>query len=156
MESWPSGMPHQEIYLAALDEQASAAYARLARIMNKADEADSAEARAQKVTAAIEQEYAGRMYAFSRNVDGTLDKTATIYPTIAWWDGHYALKQSGEMFKRWASMSFRPIGGCAIWASTRRFMIPSAITKAQCGRSSLAGLRWLNIARGALSPAMLT
>jgi hypothetical protein len=106
VESWPSGMPHQEIYLAALDEQASGAFARLARIMNKDDEAGAAEARTQKVASTIEQEYAGSMYAFSRNSDGSLDKTATIYPSVAWWDGHYALKQPGEMFRRWASAEF--------------------------------------------------
>ena len=106
VESWPSGMPHQEIYLAALDQQASGAFARLARVMNKADDASAADARAQKVAAKIEQEYAGPMYAFSRNADGSLDKTATIYPTVAWWDGHFALKQSGEMFERWASEEF--------------------------------------------------
>lgn len=106
VESWPSGMPHQEIYLAALDEQASGAYARLAHQVGKADDASAAEARAQKIASTIEQEYAGPMYAFSRNSDGTLDKTATIYPSIAWWDGHYALKQSDAMFKRWASNEF--------------------------------------------------
>jgi len=106
VESWPSGMPHQEIYLAALDEQASGAFARLARIMNKADEAGAAEARAQRVASTIEKEYAGPMYAFSRNANGSLDKTATIFPSIAWWDGHYSLKQPGEMFRRWASDEF--------------------------------------------------
>jgi hypothetical protein len=106
VESWPSGMPHQEIYLASLDEQASGAYARLARIMNKPDEASAADARVQKVASTIEQEYAGAMYAFSRNADGSLDKTATIYPSIAWWDGHYSLKQSDAMFARWASDEF--------------------------------------------------
>jgi hypothetical protein len=99
-------MPHQEIYLASLDEQASGAYARLARIMNKPDEASAADARVQKVASTIEQEYAGAMYAFSRNADGSLDKTATIYPSIAWWDGHYSLKQSDAMFARWASDEF--------------------------------------------------
>lgn len=106
VESWPPGMPHQEIYLAALDQQASGDFACLAHIMNKDDEASTAEARAQKVASTIEQEYAGPMYAFSRNKDGSLDKTATIYPSIAWWDGHYALKQPDEMFKRWASAEF--------------------------------------------------
>jgi hypothetical protein len=106
VESWPSGMPHQEIYLAALDEQASGAFARLARLMDKADEASAADTRAQKVASTIEQEYAGPMYAFSRNADGSLDKTATVYPAIAWWDGHYALKQPDDMFKRWASDEF--------------------------------------------------
>ncbi len=106
VESWPSGMPHQEIYLAALDEQASGAFARLARLMDKADEASAADTRAQKVASTIEQEYAGPMYAFSRNADGSLDKTATVYPAIAWWDGHYTLKQPDDMFKRWASDEF--------------------------------------------------
>jgi len=106
VESWPSGMPHQEIYLACLDQQASGAFARLALMMDKADDAKTAEERARKVASAIEQEYAGPMYAFSRNADGSLDKTATIYPSIAWWDGHYGLKQSNEMFKRWASEEF--------------------------------------------------
>ena len=32
VESWPPGMPHQEIYLAALDQQASTAMAELARL----------------------------------------------------------------------------------------------------------------------------
>jgi Glycosyl-hydrolase family 116, catalytic region len=106
VESWPSAMPHQEIYLAALDEQASGAFARLARLMDKADEASAADTRVQKVASTIEQEYAGSMYAFSRNADGSLDKTATVYPAIAWWDGHYALKRPDDMFKRWASDEF--------------------------------------------------
>ena len=106
VESWPTGMPHQEIYLAALDQQASGAYARLADVMNKPDKASAANARAKMVAGIIEQEYAGPMYAFSRNADGSLDKTATIYPAIAWWDGHYALKQPDAMFQRWASDEF--------------------------------------------------
>jgi len=106
VESWPSGMPHQEVYMAALDEQASGAYARLARTMNHPEAVTAAEARAQKIAATLEQEYAGPMYAFSRNADGSLDKTATIYPAVAWWDGHYALKQPDAMFKRWASAEF--------------------------------------------------
>lgn len=106
VESWPTGMPHQEIYLAALDQQASGAYSRLAALMNRTEEASAAAARAQKIAATIEQEYAGPMYAFSRGKDGSLDKTATIYPTVAWWDGHYALKQPDAMFERWASDEF--------------------------------------------------
>ena len=106
VESWPSGMPHQEIYLAALDHQASGAYERMARMMNRTEDADAADVRAKKIASTIEQEYAGPMYAFSRNQDGSLDKTATIYPAIAWWDGHYALKQPDAMFERWASDEF--------------------------------------------------
>ncbi len=107
VESWPTPqMPHQEIYIACLDQQASTAYAQLARLMDKPDEAAASEARARKLAAVIEHEYAGPMYAFSRNEDGSLDKTATIYPAIAWWDGTFALKQAGSMFQRWASHEF--------------------------------------------------
>jgi glycogen debranching enzyme len=106
VESWPSGMPHQEIYLAALDQQASGAFSRLAQLMNKPHESSEAARRAQKIASTIEQEYAGPMYAFSRNADGSLDKSATVYPTVAWWDGHYSLKQPDAMFERWASDEF--------------------------------------------------
>jgi glycogen debranching enzyme len=74
--------------------------------MNRTDDAVAAEARSKKVAETLEQEYAGSMYAFSRSADGSLDKTATIYPSVAWWDGHYALKQPDAMFKRWASHEF--------------------------------------------------
>jgi len=69
VESWPPGMPHQEVYLAALDVQASRAYAQLAALAGKPD--DGAAARAQAVAATLEREYkpAGPdgMYAFSYN-----------------------------------------------------------------------------------------
>jgi glycogen debranching enzyme len=106
VESWPPGMPHQEIYLAALDQQASGAMGRLSQQMGDAAAAQSAQARAAAVAAKLESEYAGSMYAFSRGTDGALDKTATIYPSIAWWDGHYSLKQPDAMFTRWASHEF--------------------------------------------------
>ncbi len=106
VESWPPGMPHQEVYLAALDQQASGAMSRLSAMMGDTAGAQAAEARAAAVAAKLEQEYGGEMYAFSYNGASGLDKTATIYPTIAWWDGHYALKQPDAMFERWASHEF--------------------------------------------------
>jgi glycogen debranching enzyme len=42
VESWPPGMPHQEIYLAALDQQASTAMADLARATGHTDIAQQA------------------------------------------------------------------------------------------------------------------
>ena len=111
VESWPSDQPpnvppHQEIYLAALDQQASGAMARLSRLMDKDDLTAEAQSRADDIAKKITAEYAGSMYAFSRNADGTLDKTATIFPSIAWWDGHFALKEPDTMFRRWASHEF--------------------------------------------------
>ncbi len=109
VESWPPGMPHQEIYLAAVDEQASTAFAKLARAAGHVDLAKEAEARAAKLRQTIEREYylsATQSYAFSHNADGTTDASATIFPTVAWWDGTYALDKSGPMFSRWASSEF--------------------------------------------------
>jgi glycogen debranching enzyme len=106
VESWPPGMPHQEIYMAALDQQASGAMGRLSAMMGDTAGAQAADARAGAVAAKLEQEYAGSMYAFSYNGANGLDKTATIYPTVAWWDGHFSLKQPDAMFERWASHEF--------------------------------------------------
>lgn len=108
VESWPPGMPHQEIYLAALDQQASGAMARLSRRMGDAEIAKAAQARATRIAAKIPQEYAqpDGMYAFSYNGSKGVDRTATIFPSVAWWDGHYALPKSDAMFERWASSEF--------------------------------------------------
>jgi glycogen debranching enzyme len=46
------------------------------------------------------------MWAFSQNGAAGIDRTATIYPSVAWWDGTYALPQSDAMFARWASPEF--------------------------------------------------
>ena len=88
VESWPPGMPHQEIYLALLDQQASTAMSKLSALLGDNTTSKSAAARAAKLTATIESEYydlATKKYAFSRGADGTLDRTATIYPSLAWW-----------------------------------------------------------------------
>lgn len=108
VESWPQGMPHQEIYLAALDQQASAAMARLSKITEHTQDAQAAQQRADMIAAKILNEYAqpNGMYAFSHNADGSVDNTASIFPSIAWWDGHYALPHSDSMFQRWASHEF--------------------------------------------------
>ncbi len=88
VESWPGGMPHQEVYLALLDQQASAAMAELASLLQNSSEARAAEQRAEYVRKTIESQFydAGKdCYAFSRNADGTLDHTSTVYPALAWW-----------------------------------------------------------------------
>jgi glycogen debranching enzyme len=106
VESWPQGMPHQEIYLAALDQQASTAFARLATATAHADLARVAEARARRIQEQIEREYFLKdqhYYAFSRNADGTTDDTLTIYPAVADWDGTFSLAHSSPMMALWAS-----------------------------------------------------
>ena len=108
VESWIPKMPHQEIYLALLDEQASGAMARLSQGVQKPDIASRASEREKNIAAKIPQEYTQQrgMYAFSYNGAEGVDSTATIYPSVAWWDGHAGLPQSDEMFARWASDEF--------------------------------------------------
>ena len=90
VESWPGGMPHQEIYLALLDQQASSAMASLEDLLkDPAKAAASARTRAGALAKTINAEYydsAKGCYAFSRNLDGSLDHTTTVYPAMAWWD----------------------------------------------------------------------
>jgi len=89
VESWPPGMPHQEIYLSLLDEQASSAMSQLAILLDDKATAEAAASRATTIHATIEREYyrpATDSYAFSRSSAGVLDTTATVYPSIAWWN----------------------------------------------------------------------
>jgi Amylo-alpha-1,6-glucosidase len=109
VESWPPGMPHQEIYLAALDQQSADAISRLAAIMKDATMSANATRKAEEIRAKLESEYytaAERFYAFSRHADGSLDRTATIFPAVAWWSGRLALPHADAMLSRWASPEF--------------------------------------------------
>jgi len=88
VESWPGGMPHQEIYLALLDEQASGAMAGIEKLLGSSARAASAQQRADKIAKTIETEYYDpekSCYAFSHNADGSQDRTSTVYPALAWW-----------------------------------------------------------------------
>ena len=88
VESWPGGMPHQEIYLALLDEQASGAMAGIEKLLGDSAKAASAQQRADKIAKTIESEYYDpekSCYAFSHNSDGSQDRTSTVYPAMAWW-----------------------------------------------------------------------
>ncbi len=104
VESWPLGMPHQEIYLAALDQQSADSMSRLAALMEDETLAASARAKAGEIRGRIESEYfASEGYAFSRSADGKVDDTATIYPAVAWWSGRMALAHPDTMMDGWAS-----------------------------------------------------
>ena len=108
VESWPPGMPKQEIYLALLDEQASQAMAELGGWMGDNALAAAARARAAVVDATMEREYfrpATGTYGFSWN-NGQLDASATIYPALAWWSGGKGLEHSEASLRAWASHSF--------------------------------------------------
>jgi hypothetical protein len=127
VESWPPGMPHQEIYLAALDQQASTAMVGLARATGHTEVAQQAETRAASIGAAIEKEYLlpdGSFYAFSRNPDGSRDASPTIFPTVASWDGTYHLQHAQPMFNRWAAAEFSTDWGARDLSPTVLFFDP--------------------------------
>ncbi len=127
VESWPPGMPHQEIYLAALDQQASTAMAALAKATGHTEIARQAETRAANIGAAIEKEYLlpdGSFYAFSRNRDGSVDASPTIFPTVASWDGTYRLQHAQPMFNRWAASEFSTDWGTRDLSPTVSFFDP--------------------------------
>jgi glycogen debranching enzyme len=109
VESWVPAMPHQEIYLAALDEQASIAMAELARANHRGDLAEQARQRAAAIATTVEKEYYLadlQNYAFSWEGKGQRDQTATIFPSVAWWDGTYRLDHSDAMIGQWAGSDF--------------------------------------------------
>jgi glycogen debranching enzyme len=121
VESWPNGMPHQEVYLALLDQQASAAMSKLAGLLEDKATADVASARAVDLAKKIEAEYydsTRQAYAFSRNADGTLD------PAIAWWNGGEGLAHSEASFRRWASHDFSTDWGLRDLAESDPFYDP--------------------------------
>lgn len=97
VESWSPKLPHQELYLAALDQQSCASMAELARMMNDTALAQSAQQQAE----AIRRELAGFLgpdgiYSFARNLDGSYDHTRTVYPAVAWWTGELALPNAAK------------------------------------------------------------
>jgi glycogen debranching enzyme len=127
VESWPPGMPHQEIYLAALDQQASTAMAELATATGHTEIAQQAALRASKIGAAIEKEYllpGGGFYAFSRNANGSVDSSPTIFPSVASWDGSYQLQHAQPMFDRWAAQEFSTDWGTRDLSPTVAFFDP--------------------------------
>jgi glycogen debranching enzyme len=127
VESWVPAMPHQEIYLAALDEQASLAFADLAQAAGHQDSAERAKQRANRIGDAIQKEYylpSSGFYAFSHNPDGSNDDTPTIFPAVAWWDGTFGLPHGDKMFARWAAGEFSTDWGTRILSEDVSFYDP--------------------------------
>ncbi len=127
VESWVPSMPYQEIYLAALDQQASTAFSSLARAAGQSELASQAADRASRLSETLQKEYFlpdSGFYAFSRNPDGATDDTATIFPSVAWWDGSFGLEHSDSMFERWASSEFSTDWGTRILSDKTSFYDP--------------------------------
>jgi len=136
VESWPDrsgrqAMPHQEVYLALLDEQASQAYAALEVALGNQAASESAAGRAAAIQGKIEQEYADPQkgcYAFSHNLardpNGETDRASTVYPAIAWWDWTSPtppLAHGGECLKQFAGPAMATDWGLRDVADTEPF-----------------------------------
>jgi len=107
VENWPGAMPHQEIYLALLDQQASAALGKIEKQLGDMEASTAAERRAAQVAATIEREYYDKdkgCYAFSHNMDGSQDRTTNVYAALAWWDpdGKPVLAHGDECLRQMA------------------------------------------------------
>ena len=106
VEDW-ARMPHQELYLAALDRDATASMAQLATWMGDVTLAAEAKAITAKLTASVEAySLPNGQYAFSRNLDGTYDPTLTVYPSVALWSSANGLAKPGAMLTDWSSQLF--------------------------------------------------
>jgi hypothetical protein len=100
-------MPHQEIYLAALDQASSKAIADLATVMQDQNLATIAAVAARHIGEVVAGYRQGDgSYAFSRNQDGTFDTTSTIFPAVALWTESKSLPSPDIMLSLWASQHF--------------------------------------------------
>jgi len=107
VEAWPPKMPHQEIYLAALDLASSQAIADMAKLMQDQTLAASATAQSKHIAEIVASyRQADGIYAFSRNSDGSFDQTSTIFPAVALWSEKESLPRPDAMLSLWASDHF--------------------------------------------------
>ena len=107
VEAWPPKLPHQEIYLAALDQASTEALADLAKLMQDETLATSATTQAKQIAAVVASyRQSDGTYAFSRNPDGTFDPTSTIFPAVALWSEKDSLPAPEPMLSLWASHHF--------------------------------------------------
>jgi hypothetical protein len=106
VEEWAK-LPHQEIYLAALDQQSSESYARLAALMSDEGAVREASNTTTTITAKL-ADYRGTdgMYRFSRNADGSFEDVPSVFPAVAWWNGHLSLPRADDTFAAWAGHGF--------------------------------------------------
>jgi glycogen debranching enzyme len=130
VESWPGGMPHQEIYLALLDQQASSAMSYIEDLLKDSAKSATAQQRANTIAATINTEYYDPQkscYAFATNPPGTpnspLDRTTTIYPALAWWDppnGRSILAHPEACLQQFAASSINTDWGTRDVANTEK------------------------------------
>ncbi|HLI78252.1 MAG TPA: hypothetical protein VKV02_15000, partial [Acidobacteriaceae bacterium] len=122
VEGWPPKLPHQELYLAALDRDATRAFAQLALWSDQPNRTDLA-TQATQTAAKLDQAVAAYklptdLYAFSKNPDGTYDPTSTIYPAVALWLHPEGLPGPNTQLNAWSSHGFQTDWGTRSLADT--------------------------------------
>ncbi len=150
VESWPPGMPHQEIYLAALDQQSAAAFSHLASLMKESDLSAAAQAKAAQI-----QE------CNRKGISRKGSEVLRLQPQLRWvvrsncnylsvgrLVGRNALlaKCRRQCCRGGRRRNSQPIGARATSAIKRRFTIRSAITRVPFGPCLLDGFRSRNTA----------
>jgi glycogen debranching enzyme len=107
VEAWPPKMPHQEIYLAALDQASTQSIAEMATLIQDQALAASAAAQSKHIAEVIASyRQSDGTYAFSRNTDGSFDPTSTVFPAVALWSDKESLPLPNVMLTQWASHHF--------------------------------------------------
>ena len=107
VEAWPPKLPHQEIYLAALDHASTRAIADMAKLMQDESLAASAAAQSKHIAEVLASyRQSDGTYAFSRNPDGSFDQTSTIFPAVALWAEKTSLPAPDTMLSQWSSHHF--------------------------------------------------
>ena len=107
VEAWPPKLPHQEIYLAALDQASTQAIADMAGLLQDKTLADSASEQSKRIAEVVAgYKQSDGSYAFSRNSDDTFDPTSTIFPAVALWSKKESLPAPDTMLSLWASHHF--------------------------------------------------
>jgi glycogen debranching enzyme len=107
VEAWPPKLPHQEIYLAALDQASARAIAEMANLMQEQPLATSASAESRHIAEVVASyRQSDGVYAFSRNADGSFDQTSTIFPAVALWSEKTSLPAPDTMLSQWSSHHF--------------------------------------------------
>ena len=127
VEQWAAGQPHQELYLASLDESAARAMEAMARWMGEAALESRAEGDAAHIAGVVATyRQAGGTYAFSKNRDGSFDRTLSVYPAVAMWPGGGGLPEPGPMLSAWAGAHFATDWGVRAVGDTQAVYDPMA------------------------------
>ncbi len=127
VEQWAAGQPHQELYLAALDENAARTMVTMAGWMHDAELAARAKTDAEHIAGVVATyRQSDGTYAFSKNKDASFDKTLSVYPSVAMWTSAAALPGPGPMLSQWSGSHFATDWGVRAVGDTQAVFDPMA------------------------------